>query len=151
MENRYPCPCCGYLVHNEPVGSHNICPICFWEDDADCLFLPTKTWGANQVTLLQGQKNYLAFGACKERVKPFVRPPQLDEQQAKEWQPMNWTIDNINDPPKEDAYVRSYIKKKLIKDRTCLYYWSPTYWRKTFRAEQEQAQQQVSPTDEVNQ
>ena len=30
---KLPCPCCGYLVFDEPVGSFDICPICDWEDD----------------------------------------------------------------------------------------------------------------------
>ncbi|WP_241494482.1 CPCC family cysteine-rich protein [Pseudomonas asplenii] len=29
----FTCPCCGYAVFEEPPGSHDICPICFWEDD----------------------------------------------------------------------------------------------------------------------
>jgi hypothetical protein len=29
----YPCPCCGHLVYIEPPGSHDICKVCFWEDD----------------------------------------------------------------------------------------------------------------------
>jgi len=29
----YPCPCCGYVVFDEPPGSYAIRPICFWEDD----------------------------------------------------------------------------------------------------------------------
>ncbi|HEP9402485.1 hydrolase, partial [Pseudomonas aeruginosa] len=31
---RYPCPCCGYLTFDEePCGTYEICPVCYWEDD----------------------------------------------------------------------------------------------------------------------
>jgi rubrerythrin len=46
-EMKYPCPGCGYLVFDEPPGSYEICPICFWEDDLaqlrfhGCLGVPT--------------------------------------------------------------------------------------------------------------
>lgn len=31
---KYTCPCCGYkTLDEEPPEKHNICKICFWEDD----------------------------------------------------------------------------------------------------------------------
>ncbi|MBE1878479.1 CPCC family cysteine-rich protein [Myceligenerans pegani] len=34
MSDRFPRPCCGHLVFDEPPGSYEICGSCFWEDDA---------------------------------------------------------------------------------------------------------------------
>ncbi len=98
-EKGYPCPCCGYLVHAEPPGSHDICSICFWEDDADQPAFPLHGGGANRVTLLTGQKNYLDFGACEERLKPHVRLPLADEQRAEDWRPLDLTLDSYSQKP----------------------------------------------------
>jgi hypothetical protein len=124
-ENKWPCPCCGYLVFDEPPGSYDICPICFWEDDLSHLrFMRTR--GANHVSLIEAQQNYAVFGACEQRVKPFVRPPQPDERRDPEWRPVNVEADNIEDPIPGFDYGRSYPKK----DDAVLYYWRATYWRR---------------------
>lgn len=181
MEKRFPCPCCGYLVHNEPPGLHNICPICFWEDDGDQLAFPLHGGGANRVTLLQGQKNYLDFGACEERIKQYARPPLPDVRRAEGWRPIDLTLDGyIEDPVIEDKQQRFIYKMflrdvriKYAMDISSAYYWSPTYWRRAIPAEmalisddyywtpmywrerfsrkQAQSPQQLPPSDEVNQ
>jgi len=58
MTIAYPCPCCGYLVFGDLPGSYGICPICFWEDDLSQLRFP-MTGGANHVTLVDGQRNFI--------------------------------------------------------------------------------------------
>ena len=57
MKDTFPCPCCGYMVFEEPPGSYEICPICFWEDDPSQLRFQ-RTTGANHVSLVDGQRNY---------------------------------------------------------------------------------------------
>ncbi len=123
-ENKWPCPCCGYLVFDEPPGSYDICPVCFWEDDLSQLRF-MRTGGANHVSLIEAQQNYAAFGACEQRVKPFVRPPQPNERRDPEWRPVDVETDNIEDPIPGFDYGRSYPK-----DDTVLYYWRATYWRR---------------------
>ncbi len=61
--NIHPCPCCGFMVFYEPVGSFNICPICFWEDDLVQLGFPDLAGGANKCSLIQGQQNFANFGS----------------------------------------------------------------------------------------
>ncbi len=142
-ERGYPCPCCGYLVHDEPSGLHNICPICFWEDDGEQLDFPLHGNGANRVTLLAGQKNYLDFGACEERRKPHVRVPLPDERSAEGWRPIDLTLDGcMEDPVIEDRQQRIIykmflrdIRMKYALDLSSRYYWSPTYWRRAINAE----------------
>ena len=78
--SRRPCPCCGFLtLENEPPGTYDICPVCFWEDDplqfddAEC------AGGANGVSLTEARHNFTQFGASKKRVRGNVRPPSPDE------------------------------------------------------------------------
>ena len=34
MTDMYHCPCCGYRTLSEqPPGTFEICPVCYWEDD----------------------------------------------------------------------------------------------------------------------
>jgi len=92
---RYPCPCCGYLVFSEPLGSYAICPICFWEDDALQLEYPYEGGGPNHLSLAQSQSNYASFGACELRLLDYVRPPLAAETQAEGWRPIEQVADVI--------------------------------------------------------
>jgi Cysteine-rich CPCC len=64
---KYPCVCCGRLTMEEPPGPHQICPICFWEDDAVQLRWPDWSAGANRTSLIEAQQNFQDYGACDER------------------------------------------------------------------------------------
>jgi len=78
----------------------DICPVCFWEDDAYILIKQEKEIsslyhqnediaeealldipsGANHgLTLRQGQENYKNFGACEKDMKKYVRKPRKEE------------------------------------------------------------------------
>lgn len=83
---KYKCKCCGhYTLKDKPLdpniypGTFEICPVCFWEDDALQFLNPDMAGGANHVSLNQARKNYLEFGACERRVLKFVRLPLEDE------------------------------------------------------------------------
>ncbi|HIS53232.1 MAG TPA: hydrolase [Candidatus Onthomonas avicola] len=77
---KYKCPCCGfYTFEQRPCGNYGICPVCFWEDDPIQLKNKNYEGGANTVSLLQARRNFLHFGACEERVLPYVRKPREDE------------------------------------------------------------------------
>ncbi|MBC1451049.1 hypothetical protein HB790_02655 [Listeria welshimeri] len=94
--NKERCLCCNYLTI-EVRGDFDICPVCFWEDDAyfmvnegeisslyqdgssedDLLNVPS---GANNgLTLSEGRKNFKAFGACELSMKKYVRAPKANE------------------------------------------------------------------------
>ncbi|MFH8396799.1 CPCC family cysteine-rich protein [Streptomyces anulatus] len=66
MSDSYPCPCCGHRVFDDMPGSHEICPVCFWEDDRVQFRWPTMAGGANKVSLIEAQRNYQDFGACDQ-------------------------------------------------------------------------------------
>jgi Cysteine-rich CPCC len=121
----YPCPCCGYDVFGGPPGSYDICPICFWEDDIVQLAFPDLAGGANGCSLMEGQRNLVAFGACNMRIKPHVRAPQGADVRNPAWWPLEPTRDRYLkwDRP-EDREAWQAAKDTAL----CLYYWLPEYW-----------------------
>lgn len=74
------CPCCGCLTLDER-GMHDICPVCFWQDEGLSEFDPERVGsGANcSLSLAQARENYQRFGACDESMKKNVRPPLAHE------------------------------------------------------------------------
>jgi hypothetical protein len=48
---KFPCPCCGHLVHDREPGFHQTCPICGWEDDLSQLRFPLMPGSSNTVCL----------------------------------------------------------------------------------------------------
>jgi hypothetical protein len=79
-EKRYPCRCCGFLtLEEEPNGSYEICPVCFWEDDPVQGRDPSFAGGANKPSLNEAQHNFRAYGVSEARFRSYVRPPHDDE------------------------------------------------------------------------
>jgi hypothetical protein len=118
----YPCPCCGYLVFNEDPGSYDICPICFWEDDLSQLRFVTLS-GANRPNLIEAQLNTVNFGIKVPGYKRRVESLTAYERDEN-WRLIDLTIDNL-----ELSFVGNQ-GKTYPKDRTTLYYWRDTYWRR---------------------
>ena len=107
----YPCPCCGYLIFDEPPGSYAICPICFWEDDAGQLAHP-DAGGANTVSLRLAQRNYRECGACEARFAHLVRTPVAADAKASGWH-------RLDSPPPAVCGLHSDWPPALW----ALYYW----------------------------
>jgi hypothetical protein len=83
---KYTCPCCGYKTLEEaPPGTYDICPICFWEDDAVQFDDPDYEGGANKVSLRQAQKSFVEFGACDRSMLAHVRRPTKHDERDVEW------------------------------------------------------------------
>ncbi len=75
----HACPCCGYLTLGEP-GAHEICGVCFWEDDGQTAANAGEVRGPNgDLSLTRAQENYRAFGACERRYLVNVRLPAVSE------------------------------------------------------------------------
>jgi hypothetical protein len=123
--NKYPCPCCGYLVKSLPPGYHEKCPICQWEDDLAQLRFPDMPGSANHVSLVEAQKNYENFGAAEKRYRDEARSPLPEDRQEAGWRPVNHASDNVEVPTRGVDYATSYPR-----DTTVLYYWRSTYWRR---------------------
>lgn len=122
VEELYPCPCCGHLMFSEPPGSHEICSICFWEDDAVQLRWPDGGGGANRPSLRESQRNVMRFGAMEQRFVGTVRRPGAGDRVDDGWRP----IDGDRDP----FEPRGVQERPWPEDRTVLYWWRPTFWRR---------------------
>ena len=85
--NKNTCPCCGYRTMDSD-GNYDICPICFWEDDP---FQKENEYdiGANQIPLIEAQKNYISYGACEKSFLNNVRKPNLQDKRDPNWKPYN--------------------------------------------------------------
>jgi hypothetical protein len=75
----YPCACCGYLTRKANEQEHEICPVCFWEADAQQRLSPSSAMGANQVCLIEARLNFARIGASEDRALTRVRPAQPEE------------------------------------------------------------------------
>lgn len=78
----YPCPCCGCLTFPVPKEEAiaYICPVCFWEND---VFDPDEDAPSDEnrgMTLRQGRENYRKWGAVREDLVRYARPPRPGEQ-----------------------------------------------------------------------
>lgn len=118
---QFPCPCCGYIVFHEPPDSDDICEICFWHDDALSLAEVTTAQGPNDVSLVEAQRNFRAFGAKEARLKDSARRPLPTDMRDPEWR----TVDEMLNNP--EATVDIPVSE-WPRDRTGLYYWRDTYW-----------------------
>ncbi len=117
-----PCPCCGHLVFAEPPGSYDICPVCFWEDDAVQIRWPDRSGGANAPSLVDSQRNVVLHGAMEARFAGNVRQPTLNEPVDPAWRPV--------DPALDDFEPRGAREAEWPSDLSVLYYWRPEFWRR---------------------
>lgn len=122
--DKYTCPVCGYLVFDEKPNSYEICPICYWEDEAMQLRYPNER-GANRVTLIEAQANFFELGYSDNRTKNLVRKPTSSDIKDKNWRLIN---------PKEDIIEEKVDDGKETTiypvDLTKLYYWEENFWLK---------------------
>lgn len=68
------------MEHNETVY-HDICTVCFWENDPIQNDNEKYVGGANDISLSEAKANYQKFGAVKQEYIKFVRSPYLGEMQ----------------------------------------------------------------------
>ena len=73
------CPCCGSATLSAR-GCHEVCPVCFWEDDGqDNGDVDRRRGGSAGVTLREGRINFARFGASVEADIEAVRRPSDEE------------------------------------------------------------------------
>ncbi|EMF29130.1 CPCC family cysteine-rich protein [Streptomyces gancidicus] len=118
----YPCPCCGRLVHEAPPGSFQICPVCGWEDDLVQLRWPGVS-GANRCSLIEAQRLYWEAGVADPKFVPKVRFPNE-----------SWPLEaafRVVIPEFDDFESDGVMEMEWPEDRTRLYWWRPSFWRRS--------------------
>jgi len=118
----FPCPCCGYLVFDEPPGSYSICPICFWEDGDVQLRWPDRAGGANRPSLIDSQREYRQLGVMESRFPGYVRPPTDSETVEAGWRTIDPAVDRFE--------KRGVHEVGWPDDLTVLYWWRPSFWQR---------------------
>ncbi|MEV6117649.1 CPCC family cysteine-rich protein [Streptomyces sp. NPDC052109] len=122
MSCRFPCPCCGYLVHEDGPGSYEICRICRWEDDPGQLRSPWFPGGANKPSLIEAQRSFVEIGVSDPRTRERATTPRVSDRREPGWRPFEMARDGGPDPLTESG--------NWPADRTTLYWWRTTYWRR---------------------
>jgi hypothetical protein len=125
-DEKYPCPCCGHLVHDFAPGHHQSCPICGWEDNLVQLRFPLMPGSANMVSLERGQRNFREYGAAERRYIGKTREPDAADRREHGWRPLDPARDNIEEPRRGENYAETYP----YENTAVLYYWRDTYWRR---------------------
>lgn len=75
-EKKFPCPVCGhYTLRRNPKRSHEVCPVCFWEDDPAHLDDQDYRASNNRISLREARINYIRYGVNRLRDLPCIRPP----------------------------------------------------------------------------
>lgn len=104
-----------------PPGSDDICLICFWEDDATQLRFPSLADVTNAVSLREAQANYAKFGAIEARFAEDVRKPTSEDELDPGFRPI----------AESDSFEADVTEEGGPADATSLYYWRPTFWRRS--------------------
>lgn len=77
---KYMCPCCNcFTMEHDEAVYHDICPVCFWENDPIQNDDEKYIGGSNDISLSEARANYQKFGAAKQEFIKCVRSPYLDE------------------------------------------------------------------------
>lgn len=111
-------------MFDEQAGSYDICEICGWEDDLAQLRFPHMPWGANKVSLIMAQENFLRTGSSDPARPPLGRGPAASDARDPEWRPIDEAADDIEQSLPGVEYGSTYPD-----DPTKLYYWRPSFWR----------------------
>lgn len=72
-------------IEEEPPDTYEICNICYWEDDEVQFNNHDFEGGANEVSLRQAQRNFIAFGACEECFVQSVRKLNSEDVKGASW------------------------------------------------------------------
>jgi len=86
-QKKYRCFCCGYYIFEENIIlNHDICSVCFWENDGVQNLDFSYSGGANLESLYKARENFKLLGAKNQRSLQYVRKPLEEEKDGlDEW------------------------------------------------------------------
>lgn len=133
----HPCVCCGRRTLPGPPGSHEICPLCGWEDDVGALRWPDRPGGANELSLIDAQRHLtrsagpglggLALTGLSPTDPALSPADPADFEQEPFWRPIDPRLD-LFEP-------RGGHLAPWPEDRTVLYWWrrrpGTAWWEET--------------------
>ncbi|WP_204745162.1 CPCC family cysteine-rich protein [Glycomyces paridis] len=105
---------------HDSVGSHGICPVCGWEDDLAQLRWPGLRGGANRPSLIEAQRHYREHRVSKPTFTPDPSLPRVRRDPG--FRHFDRATDDFEEVGDRAA--------DWPDDRTVLYWWRPTYWRR---------------------
>jgi ribonuclease HII len=80
QQERFACPCCGYLtLGEEPPGTFGLCEVCWWEDDPVQFADPGYDGGANAPSLNQAREFFRTISVSDPELKGHEREPRPEE------------------------------------------------------------------------
>ena len=97
VSEKFPCPACGFLVFEEPVGSFDICAICGWEDDPVQLRFPSTPTGANSTSLIEWQNE------LSSEVRHAAQE-HLGIRKDPRWYPLSSVNHQLEEPKDDKSY-----------------------------------------------
>ena len=95
------CPCCGYYTLDYEAPDYDICPVCFWENNAHQFEDPLCDGGPNHESLIEARILFRETGAVSDHIRKYVRHPKDRELTGISYQsPICW-----RDEAKDIFYV----------------------------------------------
>ena len=70
-EGSAQCPCYDYYTLRHR-GSHEVCPVCYWEDDGTGLEALDEVSSLNHITLRSARRNFEHLGASDQAAVSLV-------------------------------------------------------------------------------
>ena len=143
---KFPCPCCGYGVFEEPPGSERICPVCFWYDAAAGLkYAMERSGGPNCISLRDAQLQFEKTGFSEpdeldlDGIREMEKKPQYQKyhfyrEQRHQAHPHAIRDSSWRKVIPSDNFLRISDPETLSRwpeDMTSLYYWRTSYWLKS--------------------
>ena len=81
---KFTCQCCGYKSLSQQ-NNYEICKICFWEDDPSQSKFAKMSGGANNLSLIDAQQNYIKYKVSDSRYKDKVRSITNADEKDLNW------------------------------------------------------------------
>ena len=88
---KHRCPCCDlYTLDEEPPGTYDICPVCWWEDDPIQFADPDYRGGANTESLNEARGGFRLHGMTGPKLSDLSAPAVEGFRYADNYRERGW-------------------------------------------------------------